>query len=269
MTEATGCAQSALVETLRAAGCVFAEEEAAILLDAARDCGHLAEMTARRCAGEPLEHVVGAVRFGAVDLSVGPGVFIPRQRSLSLADAAVEAVRVRSGGQPVVVEAYCGVAPIAASVAAAVRQCRLHVVDVDATALAYARRNLPTDAVIHRGDGLSALPRHLLGTIDVIAAVPPYVPDGAAGLLPHETDHEPTRALLAGADGLDHARRLVAEAPDWLADDGALLMELNVTQAEQLLAATSGGIWCDAHSVVGDDAQTAVVLLTRRSRVSG
>lgn len=281
---AAGDAQSALAGRLRAAGCVFAEEEAAILLDAARDWGELSEMTARRCAGEPLEHVVGTVRFGAVDLRVGPGVFIPRQRSLLLAEAARDAVRNRASSRPahgragasdaqlcdppVVVEAYCGVAPIAASVADRVAGTRIHVVDVDVTALEYARRNLPASARIHRGDGLSALPDELRGRVDVIAAVPPYVPDGAVELLPHETEHEPQAALLAGAEGLDHIRRLALEAGDWLADGGVLLMEMNAAQAEQLLAETSD-VWDGAHSVAGADEQTAVVRLVRRHRAAG
>ena len=98
-------AQSALAARLRAAGCVFAEEEAAVLVDAARDVEHLEEMAVRRCAGEPLEHVVGTVRFGSIDLQVGPRVFIPRQRSLLLARVAAETLHERHVEQPVVVEA--------------------------------------------------------------------------------------------------------------------------------------------------------------------
>ena len=261
-------AQSALAARLRAAGCVFAEEEAAVLVDAARDVEHLEEMAVRRCAGEPLEHVVGTVRFGSVDLQVGPRVFIPRQRSLLLAQVAAETLHERHVEQPVVVEAYCGVAPIAAAVADGTVGARIHVVDIDPTALEYARRNLPVGAHAHLGDGLSTLPRQLQGAVDVIAAVPPYVPDGAVDLLPHETEHEPQAALLAGHDGLDHIRRLVADAPTWLADGGALLMEMNAAQAEQILT-ERGDDWADSERIVGDDGQTAVVRLVRRSRVRG
>ena len=262
-------AQSATLSArLRAAGCVFAEEEAAVLFDAARDVEHLEEMAVRRCAGEPLEHVVGTVRFGSVDLHVGPGVFIPRQRSLLLARVAAEAIASRHVEQPVVVEAYCGVAPIAVAVADGTVGARIHAVDIDPTALDYARRNLPIDAHAHLGDGLSTLPRQLRGAVDVIAAVPPYVPDGAVDLLPHETEHEPQAALLAGHEGLDHIRRLVADAPIWLADGGALLMEMNTAQAGQILAERSDD-WADADRIVGDDGQTAVVRLVRRSRAQG
>lgn len=265
---ARGARSAALATRLRAAGCVFAAEEAAILVDAARDVEQLEEMTARRCAGEPLEHVVGKVRFGSIDLHVGPGVFIPRQRSLLLAQVAAEVLRRRHVEHPVVVEAFCGVAPIAAAVAEAAIGARIHVVDVDAKALDYARRNLPAGAHAHLGDGLSTLPPRLLGAVDVIATVPPYIPDGAVELLPHETEYEPRTALLGGSDGLDHIRPLVGVAPEWLADGGALLMEMNTAQAGQILAERSDD-WADADRIVGDDGQTAVVRLVRRSRAQG
>ncbi len=153
---------------------MFAEEEAAILVDAAGDGPELDALTARRVTGEPLEHLVGWVAFGRLRLAVGPGVFIPRQRSLRLARAAVRAARAQA--HPVVLEAYAGVAPLAATVAAALPGAEVHAADIDPTALGWARMNLPERAGVHLGDRFDGLPTGLRGQVTLIAAVTPYVP---------------------------------------------------------------------------------------------
>src|SRR6478736_7436667 len=82
-----------LAATLRAAGCVFAEEEAALLLREAPDDAALAAMVARRVAGEPLEQVVGFAEFFGQRIIVDPGVFVPRQRSAFLVRKARDGLR--------------------------------------------------------------------------------------------------------------------------------------------------------------------------------
>lgn len=243
---------------LRAAGCVFAEEEADVLLASTTDPAVLAERTARRVAGEPLEHVVGSVEFGDLHLSVGPGVFVPRRRTLLLARLAVEEAtrRLQARVRPVVVEAFCGVAPVASTVRAGVPAARVHAIDRDERALEHARRNLADAGVhqgsvlavgdvreesVHEGSVLAGLPLALRGTVDVIAAVPPYVPDAELDLLPHEArEHEPAAALLGGADGLDLVTALMDQAQAFLRPDGALLIELNEAQAPRAAARAAG-----------------------------
>lgn len=256
---------------------MFAEDEAEVILDVAGDRDTAGAMCVRREAGEPLEHIIGRVDFGGLRLAVGPGVFVPRQRSVLLAAAAVDAARAvadRARG-PVVLEAYCGVAPIAASVRAAVPDAELHATDHDPDALTYARRNLGPLAGIHRGKGFGGLPDFLRRRITVIAAVPPYVPTPARDLLPREAaEHEPHAALFGGPTGMDHIGELVGGAPHWLADAGVLLMEMNVAQAQTLATVAPGqgvpnpaglnpDIWFWSR-IDGDDGQTAVVALTRR-----
>ncbi|GAA2031946.1 methyltransferase [Agromyces tropicus] len=226
-----------VVARLRASGSVFAEDEAAILVRAAADAGELESLVSRRVAGAPLEPLVGRVRFGRLDLEVGPGVFVPRQRSRRLAHLAVRRMRQRVGGEgsspaPVMLEPYCGVAPLAATVAASVPRAEVHAADVDAAALAYARRNLPEGAGVHVADGLAGLPSRLRGRIDVIAAVPPYVPGAELELMPREArEFEPAAALVGGgADGLDHVRRIVRDAGSWTAPGGSVLVELHAAQ---------------------------------------
>ena len=131
-----------LVRRLRAAGCVFAEEEAALLAEAATSADELEALAARRAAGEPLEQLLGWVEFCGLRLAVAPGVFVPRQRTALLVDEVVALVRPGS----VVVDLGCGVGAIAAAVLARVPGVEVYAVDVDPAAVACARRNLPAGA---------------------------------------------------------------------------------------------------------------------------
>ena len=206
-----------LVRRLRAAGCVFAEEEAGLLAEAATSAEELETLTARRAAGEPLEPLLGWVEFCGLRLAVAPGVFVPRQRTALLVDEVVALVRPGS----VVVDLGCGVGAIAAAVLARVPGVEVYAVDVDPAAVTCARRNLPAERVFE-GDLYAALPTGLRGEVDVVAANAPYVPTDAIALMPREArDHEHRVALDGGADGLAVQRRVIAEAPAWLRPGGA------------------------------------------------
>ncbi len=101
-----------VVARLRAAGCVFAEDEAALLIEAGGDLDALVE---RRCAGEPLEYILGWVSFCGLRIAVEPGVFVPRQRTALLAREAIGCARPAA----VVVDLCCGSGAIGAAVRAA------------------------------------------------------------------------------------------------------------------------------------------------------
>lgn len=218
-------------------------------------------MVRRREAGWPLEHVVGWVDFGGHRLSVGRAVFVPRQRSLFLAGLAVRSARRRRA--PVLLEAYAGVAPLAATAAAALPGLEVHTTDVDAAALRHARRNLPPGSGVHRGEVLDGLPPSLASRVTLLVAVPPYVPLAAAAQLPHEARvHEPARALFGGADGLDPLRALLRAAPPWLAPGAQVLVELHRDQQDAAAAhAERSGYRAARHDA--DDGQTTVLALTR------
>ncbi|MBA5848252.1 N5-glutamine methyltransferase family protein [Gordonia amicalis] len=261
-----GLAEDPLVDALRRAGCVFAEDEAALIRRHAL-AAELDDLLRRRIAGEPLEHLLGWVQFGGLRLSVGPGVFVPRQRSLLLAREAVTAAAQRR--EPVVLEAFCGVAPIASAVAATVDGAQVHAADIAADALVHARRNLPDRAQIHHGIGFDGIPASLRGRVEVIAAVPPYVPEHAFDLLaPEARDHEPRRALTGGVDGLHHIEALIADAQTWLSDDGVLLVEMNVAQFDAVAVRDGHSSAFALDAVPGDDGQTVVARLRRRVRAA-
>ena len=235
-----------LVARLRAAGCVFAEQEAALLVEAGAD----EAAVARRVAGEPLEHVLGWAAFRGLRVAVAPGVFVPRHRSELLVDLAV----ARSAPGAVVVDLCCGTGALGAAVAAEVGRIELHAADLDPAAVACARRTVP--GRVHEGDLDAALPIDLRGRVDVLLASPPYVPtDEIAAMPPEAREHEPHSTLDGGADGLDLARRIVVLASDWLAPGGVLLVECATHQAPDLAAAVRAtGLAATVHH--DDDATT-------------
>ncbi len=221
-----------IVTRLRSAGCVFAEEEAALLAGAARSPAELTSMVDRRVAGLPVEQILGWAGFCGRRVVVEPGVFVPRRRTGFLVEQAV--LRARPGA--VVVDLCCGSGAVGAAVHAAVDGIELHAADVDPTAVRCARRNVT--GTVYLGDLFTALPPTLRGRVDVLVVNAPYVPTAAIALLPPEArDHEPVAALDGGADGLDVQRRVIADAPAWLGPHGALLIETGEDQAPHTAAA--------------------------------
>jgi len=241
-----------VVSALRDAGCVFAEDEAALLLAAP---GSLPDLLARRVGGEPLEQVLGWAAFDGLRITLAPGVFVPRQRSTLLVRLAAQ--RLPSGA--VVVDLCCGSGALGAALLRRVPDVRLYACDSDAVAVACARRNLPGADVL-LGDLWDALPAQLRGRVDVVLANAPYVPTGDIALMPSEArDHEPRSALDGGSDGLDVHRRIAAAAGAWLAPGGRLLIEVappQVGAATDLL--TAAGLQVTVHSADDLDA-TALV----------
>ena len=216
-----------VVTRLRAAGCVFAEDEARLLADAARTPAELDTMVDRRAAGAPLEQVLGWAGFCGLRITVVPGVFVPRRRTEFLVRQAVALARPGD----VLVDLCCGAGAIGAALAAAVNRARVHAADIDPAAVRCARLNLPAGHV-YRGDLYEPLPASLRGRVAVLTANVPYVPTAEIGFLPPEARaHEPRAALDGGADGLDVLRRVAAAAPGWLAPGGHLLSETSGRQA--------------------------------------
>ncbi|MFG3661048.1 putative protein N(5)-glutamine methyltransferase [Streptomyces sp. NPDC047706] len=220
-----------VVAALRAAGCVFAEDEAELILGAARTPDEAAAMVARRTDGLPLELVVGWAEFSGLRIAVEPGVFVPRRRTEFLVAEALAAAPDAS----VVVDLCCGSGAVGAALATALGRVELHAADLDPAAVGCARRNVAGHGGrVHQGDLYAALPGRLRGRVDILAANVPYVPSAEVALLPAEArNHEPAAALDGGADGLDVLRRVAAGAREWLAPGGCLLTETSERQAPQ------------------------------------
>lgn len=237
-----------VVARLRASGCVFAEDEARLLVAEARTPDELAAMVDRRAAGLPLEQVLGWAEFCGLRMAVDPGVFVPRRRTEFLVrQAAALARRAAGRSRTVVVDLCCGSGALGAALAAALggdgRPVELYAADVDPAAVRCARRNVAAaGGRVYEGDLYEPLPAALRGRVDVLLANTPYVPTGEIGLLPPEArEHEPLVALDGGPDGLDVQRRVIEEAPRWLAPGGHLLVETGERQAPRAAGAMARG----------------------------
>jgi release factor glutamine methyltransferase len=218
-------------------------------------------MVRRRVAGEPLEQVLGWVRFGGLRLVVRPGVFVPRRRTELLATEAV--ARARPGS--VVVDLCCGIGAVAAVLLANVPDVEVYAADIDPVEVGCACVNLP-GATVLEGDLYDALPARLRGRVDLLVANAPYVPtDRIATMPPEAREHEPLVALDGGPDGLDVVRRIVAEALPWLAGTGGLLFECGADQVETVRAFV-GERGLAARMVTDDETGGTVVVADRSSR---
>ncbi|MGH3258187.1 MAG: putative protein N(5)-glutamine methyltransferase [Streptosporangiaceae bacterium] len=234
-------ADAVIVTRLRAAGCVFAEDEARLLASAARTPEELAVMVDRRVAGLPLEQVIGWAEFCGLRIAVDPGVFVPRRRTEFL----VRQAAALACPQDTIVDLCCGAGAIGTALAASVSRLEVHAVDIDPAAAACARRNLEGfGGLVYEGDLFDPLPPALCGRVAIIVANVPYVPSDEVRLLPAEARvHEPRVALDGGPDGLDVLRRVAAGAPDWLVPGGHLLIETSEGQAALAVSAfTAGGL---------------------------
>jgi release factor glutamine methyltransferase len=243
-----------VVTRLRAAGCVFAEDEARLLIATARTRDELDAMVERRAAGLPLEQVLGWAEFCGLRIVVDPGVFVPRRRTEFLVQQAVALSR----SPDIVVDLCCGAGAIGAALAAAVDQAEVHAVDIDPAAVCCARRNVPGH--VYQGDLYRPLPARLKGRVGILAANVPYVPTGELRFLPPEArTYEPRVALDGGPDGLDVLRRVADEAPEWLAPGGHLLIETSERQAAPAIGAfAASGL---ATRVVTSDELNATVVI--------
>jgi len=234
---------AAVVARLRRAGCVFAEDEAAmLLLSSAASSAELDALVERRASGEPLEQVLGWAEFAGLRIMVDPGVFVPRRRSEFLVSVAVglEGWRPDNGEIPVVVDLCCGTGALGLAVASGLAGwADLHAADLDPAAAACARRNVePAGGRVYVGDLFGALPSGLRGRADLLICNAPYVPTAEVAFLPAEArDHEPLVALDGGLDGLAILRRASSDAPGWLAPGGVLLVETSERQGPEMAAA--------------------------------
>ncbi|WP_203590103.1 putative protein N(5)-glutamine methyltransferase [Streptomyces sp. SID13031] len=249
-----------MVSTLRAAGCVFAEDEAELLISAAPDDAELARMVEQRVAGLPIEYVVGFAEFCGLRISLDPGVFVPRRRTEHLVAEALWLTRPGS----VVVDLCCGSGALGVAVHAGEPAIDLYAADLEPAAVACARRNVePLGGQVSQGDLYAALPPSLRGRIDVLLSNVPYVPSDEIRLLPTEARlHEPLVTLDGGSDGLDILRRVSADAAHWLAPGGSILTETSEKQAS-IAAATFTADGLAARITTSDEFYATVVIGTK------
>ncbi len=228
-----------MVDRLRAAGCVYAEDEAARIVErfpAPRDQRAAADL---RCSGTPLELVIGEAVFAGVTVTVAPGVFIPRRRAEVLITFADRLTRSalndgRSTSQPfVAIDLGCGSGAIAAALMTRHPLWEVHGCDIDPVAVRCASANGNRYGfAAHCSDWFDGLPARLAGRLDLVVAHLPYVPTGDVRLLPRDyLAAEPASTVDGGPDGLDPWRQAARGCAGWLRPGGSIITLVTVRQA--------------------------------------
>ncbi|HEX7878130.1 MAG TPA: peptide chain release factor N(5)-glutamine methyltransferase, partial [Candidatus Eisenbacteria bacterium] len=236
---------------------VLALPPAAILANpqrplSAEEVERLEELVAERLRGTPLQHLTGRAPFRNLELSVGPGVFVPRPETEGLVEHLLEFIRKGGAGEsPRILELCAGSGAIGLALVDEAPPSEVTAIERSETAAACARgnaRRLLGPERSHRwtllgGDLYEPLSgRRMPNEFDVIVANPPYIPDGLWGTLPREVRvHESPLALLGGPDGTEVIARIVAGAPGWLKRGGLLAMEIDESHAERVLAILDDG----------------------------
>jgi release factor glutamine methyltransferase len=213
-------------------------------------------LVSRRAAREPLQHLTGVAAFRHLELVVGPGVFVPRPETEEVAQVAIDeaAKTVGERGSAVVVDLCTGTGAIALAVATEVPGTRVHAVELDRDAHAWAERNVdalsaaaagmtpensptpenPPERIVRlvKGDARTAL-YGIDGLADVVVSNPPYVPSDAVPVDPEVAEHDPAVALYGlGPDGLEVPRGITDAAARLLRPGGLYVMEHAEVQAE-------------------------------------
>jgi release factor glutamine methyltransferase len=257
--------QHEAVDRLRAAGIESAESEARHLVAEAagattpaelplvyvdhaseRGVARFDDMLARRCAGEPLQYVLGRWGFRSLDLMVDRRVLIPRPETEAVVEVALaELDRLGGRDRPTtVVDLGTGSGAIALAIASERVRSAVWATEVSPDAVAVARANLAglgraaARVRVVEGSWFDALPDELRGRVDLVVSNPPYVAT-TASLDPEVADFEPTAALFAGPDGTDDLRTIIGGAGAWLTADGVVVCELSPEQAESMRAFAS------------------------------
>ncbi len=257
------------VQALAITGSLASAEQAEAALD-------LADERARRV---PLQHLTGRAPFRGIELSVGPGVFVPRPETEGVAQFAIDALAAVPDPSPLAVDLCTGSGAIALSLAREVPTARVWAVERSREAHAWAERN-----VTALGDGRVSLvlgdvrdldpnaaessvvvaeeaegrPRSssrggtralqdvfapLRGRVHVLVSNPPYVPDAMVPRDPEVRDHDPALALYGGPDGLDLVRVISRVGLELVAPGGAIVLEHAETQGAAIRALLAADGW--------------------------
>jgi release factor glutamine methyltransferase len=234
----------------------------ALALTGAASPEGLAELVAERAGRVPLQHITGKAHFRHLELDVGPGVFIPRPETETVAQHAIDAARRTPGAK--VVDLGTGSGAIAGSIASEVPGAEVYAVELSELAHAWAARNLePLGVALVRGDLRTALEEHD-GTFDVVVSNPPYIPPDAVPVDPEVAEHDPELALYGGgADGMELPRATAASAARLLKSGGYFIMEHAEVQAQAVSKLlVDAGCWNDVATVfdlTGRERATAAV----------
>ncbi|MEO5958221.1 MAG: peptide chain release factor N(5)-glutamine methyltransferase [Opitutaceae bacterium] len=223
------------------------------------------QLVERRAAREPLQHITGRAPFRSIELAVGPGVFVPRPETESVAQIAIDALRAYESPQPIGVDLGTGSGALALSMAREVPQSLVYGVEVSPRAFVWTKQNFreiaPENARPVFIDLAVALPE-LDGTVSVVVSNPPYIPADAIPRDPEVRLFDPEIALYGGEDGLDVVRHVSTTALRLLHNGGTLVIEHGELQAAEiadLLAADGWRAIAGHRDLLGRDRATTAL----------
>lgn len=198
----------------------------------------------RRSEREPLQHLTGTAPFRHRELAVGPGVFVPRPETETVAQFAIDALLNDASAEPIGVDLCTGSGAIAVAMATEVPHARVFAVELSDDAYPWAERNtrhIENLTLVH-GDLADTL-HDIDATASVVIANPPYVPDAAIPRDPEVRLFDPAMALYGGVDGLDVVRTLSVRALQLLRPGGLVVIEHGELQGEAIRALLADDGW--------------------------
>lgn len=209
-----------------------------IILDESIEDSALAKITAladRRAAREPLQHLTGKGYFRNLELTVGPGVFVPRPETEGVAQIAIDALKAVASPQPIAIDLATGSGAIALSLATEVPHSKVYAVELNPESINYTEANFaryaPENAALREGDLADAFDE-LAGQVDVLISNPPYIPEAMVPIYPEVANYDPPMALYGGEDGLDLVRTVADRALLLLKPGGTIVIEHADIQGE-------------------------------------
>lgn len=197
--------------------------------------GEIDSLVSRRATREPLQHITGTAPFRHLELAVGPGVFVPRPETETVAQYAIDALLNSPEPEPVGIDLGTGSGAIALAMATEVPHARIFAAELSAEAHVWAARNMAgvENLTLVQAD-LGEAFAELAGTAAVVISNPPYVPDDAVPRDPEVRLFDPAMALYGGKDGLDIVRVLSTRALLLLRPGGLLVIEHGELQGQPI-----------------------------------
>jgi release factor glutamine methyltransferase len=206
----------------------------------------LHQLLERRLSREPLQHILGKAPFRYLELTVGPGVFVPRPETEAVCELAITALRAITNRQPLALDIGTGSGAIAAALATETA-ARVIAIELSPAAAEYAAKNFAelSAAVELRVGDFRDKSSDLFGLLDVLISNPPYIPESAVPIDTEVRDYDPDLALYSGPDGLDLIRELAVFGLLLLKPGGKLILEHADGQSDAVVELLLSSGWSD------------------------
>jgi release factor glutamine methyltransferase len=209
------------------------------------DLAKLRELTRRRAEGTPLQHLLGTVPFGDLEIITDHRALIPRPETEYLCEKLVQRLTPKPPAR--ILDMACGSGCIGLFLAHAWAKMDSEVLlaDISEDALDLARLNASRLMLANTRLIRSDLFEKINGTFDLLVSNLPYIPSAEIPTLSREVRRDPILALDGGPDGLDIVRRLITSAPTFLNPNALMALELGMDQPQTVAELLESANWQD------------------------